>query len=59
MYSVWSRAVEIIVHLFKGCFELIDLWCRIAIWWSGYLSHQIYVQSLLSWSDSVSLRGGQ
>ena len=56
---VCSNTVESIDHLFLNCNQLIDLRTRLAIWWDVQLPQLSSIDSLLSWSDSLSLKKGQ
>lgn len=51
--------MESIDHIFAGCTELIDIWRRWAIRWNVQLPNQLSIISLISWADSITLRGGQ
>lgn len=59
MCRICSICVEAIDHLFTGCGELLDIWSRVAVWWSVQLPNSFTVQMLFSWSDSDRLTSSQ
>lgn len=48
------NSVETINYIFAGCTELIALWSYISIRWGLQILLQLFVESLISWSCSIS-----
>lgn len=59
MCPVCFLTIELVDHIFASCRELVDIWSRIFIWWNIQTPNHFSAQSIISWSESTSLRGGQ
>ena len=59
MCPVCGGAVETIDHIFAGCSQLREVWCRIAIWWGVDPPLGDSLRSILEWPTKLAVRAGQ
>ena len=56
---VCGIGVETIDHIFAGCSQLKEVWCRIAIWWGVDTPQEWSVQSIFEWPEVLRAKDGQ